>query len=199
MTSPIKKNKQKILAVFLVVLAVSIGYRIMHPFKQQEVNTLTYTGNKHIKRIIKTTDRTDNSYPGGPETIMLNLFENPPHHSGKIVRNIFAPQALIPDSEHIANKLDTETKQSTEIAKSITGTPEKTGSEFINFKVFGMYEAKNDKVVFIERGKDILALREGDMIDGKFLVQQISSQRITLKSKLVDKPFFIDMNGLENN
>ncbi|MBW1893562.1 MAG: hypothetical protein JRF40_03440 [Deltaproteobacteria bacterium] len=199
MASPIKNNKQKILAVFLVVLAVSIGYRIMHPFKQQKVNTLTFTGNKHIKRIIKTADGTANNYTGGPETIMLNLFENPPHHSGKIVKNIFSSQASISTTKHIANKLNTEIKQSSEIAESVIDTPEKTGSEFINFKVFGMYEATNDKVVFIERGKDILALREGDMIDGKFLVLQISSQRITLKSKLVDKPFFIDMNGLENN
>ncbi len=199
MTSPVKNNRQKILAVFLVVLAVSIGYRIMHPFKQQKVNALMFMGNKHIKRIIKTADRTGNSYTGGPETVMLNLFENPPHHSGKIVKNIFSTQASVPDSEHIANKLDTETKQSAEIAESITDTPEKTDSEFINFKVFGMYEAESDKVVFIERGKDILALREGDMIDGKFIVLQISSQKITLKSKLVDKPFFIDMNELENN
>ena len=139
--------------------------------------------------------RTSIGAPGD----LIRTFENPPHHSGKIVKNIFSPQASIPDSEHIANNFDTKIKQQDKLAESIKDSSEIADSELSSFKVFGMYEAKNDKAVFIERGKDILALREGDMIDGKFLVLKISSQRITLKPKLVDKPFFIDMNGLENN
>jgi len=197
MASPIKKNKRKILAVLFVVLAVSIGYRITHPFKQQKVNSLTFTGNKHIKRISKISDKSGSDYTGRSEPIMITFLEKPPHHSGKIVKNIFSSKASIPDSEHMASKLDTEIKQPVKAVESMKDGSETAGSKFGNFKVFGMYEAETDKVVFIERGKDILALREGDMIDGIFLIQQISSQRVSIKSKFDDKPFFIDMSGLK--
>lgn len=195
------KNKQKILAVLLAAFAVSTVYRITHPFKQKQVDTLTFVGKKNIKNI--TGNKSDN-YRGTPTNIMLTLIENPPHHSGSVVKNIFSTKT---SAQETRNKAEAGLKQPVNptndmpnnMKGSETSRTEQADFTFSGLKVFGMYETDKDKVIFLERGKDILALREGDTIDGKFKVQKISNKMVTIKSKDSDKPFFIDMNELENN
>jgi hypothetical protein len=195
------KKRQKILVVLLAALAVSVVYRITHPFKQKRVETLTFVAGKNIKNM---TGDKDIGYQGKPTNIMLTLMENYPHHSGRVVKNIFSDKPTVHKG---GDKRDSGIKPSgkkpdvmpNNIKDSGIISPEQTGSGFSSFKVFGMYETEQDKVIFLERGKDILALREGDIIDGKLKVQKITSKMVTIKSEDSDKPFFIDMNGLENN
>ena len=191
------KNKRKILAVLLAALAVSVVYRITHPFKQERVDTLTFAGKAE-----STSGSISAGYQGNPTDIMLNFIDAPPPHSGKVVKNIFSAGS---SAHGTKSKADPGVKKTDKAAvaadekNSGIGSQAKTGSEFSGIKVFGMYENEQDKVVFLERGKEILALREGDIIDGEFKVQTISGKMVTITSKHSDEPLFIDMNELENN
>jgi len=195
------KNKQKILTVLLVALAVSVVYRITHPFKQKQVDTLTFVGKKYIKKI---TGNKVSHYRGNPTNIMLTLIENSPQHSGRVVKNIFSTKTSAQEGRDkaefgIKQPANAPSDMQNNMKNSGTSSTKQAGFAFSGLKVFGMYETDKDKVIFMERGKDILALREGDTIDGKFKVQKISNKKVTIKSKDSDKPFFIDMNELENN
>lgn len=199
MALPVKKKKQKILTVLLLILAASIGYRVTHPFKQQRVEELTFKGDKNIRRIVKTPNTKSDSPAGTPDIVMLNLLENPPRHSGKITHNIFFPKLSVHENDTAAPKPSNEIKPLQNNQGGGIDTLQKHAPELSGCNVFGMYETENDKVVFIERGKDILALREGDIIDGKFLVEQINEQGLRLTSTQSDKPIIINMDELENN
>jgi hypothetical protein len=194
------KTKQKILAIVLVALAVSVLYRVTHPFKQETVDELTFDKKKHFKRIY---GETDTDHRGSPTGIMLNFIDTPTNHSGRVFKNIFSPQPSVPgqddktksdDKKQDLMAVDAENLKDNEFSR-----PENIGTGLSDLKVFGMYENEQDKVVFVERGKDILALREGDTIDGTFRVQKISNKLVTIKSKHSDRSLSINMNELENN
>ena len=194
------KNKQKILAFLLIALAVSVIYRVTHPFKQEQVDALTFDGKKHIKR---TSDNTVDGFRTSPTDILLNLINTPLNHSGRVVKNIFTAVSSAHEGAGKAvneiRKQDMATTDEVNPKDNGIDSAKKNGDELSNFKVFGMYENEQDKVIFLERGKDILALREGDIVDGKFKIQTISSKMVTITTKHSDRPLIIDMNGLENN
>ena len=66
-------------------------------------------------------------------------------------------------------------------------------NEISQFKIFGSYETPDDKAIFFERGKQVLVIRKGDKIDGKFLVEKISQQDVSLKSEEIDDRMHIDL------
>ena len=196
---PPGKNKQKILAVVLAALAVSVIYRVTHPFKQETVDELTFD-KKHFKRIY---GETDNGRRGSPSGIMLNFIDVPTNHSARVAKNIFSPKPSVPGQEgkttHDEKKQDTTAGGGEKPKRNEISRPENIGPGLSDLKVFGMYENEQDKVIFVERGKDILALREGDTIDGTFKVQTISNELVTIKSKHSDRALSINMNELEHN
>jgi len=197
---PPGNNKQKILALVLVALAVSVVYRVTHPFKQETVEELTFNKKQHFKRIY---GETGSDHRGSSSGIMLNFIDAPTNHSGRVVKNIFSPKPSVPGQEgktiHDEKKQDTTAAGGENLKNKEILRAENTGSGLSDLKVFGMYENEQDRVIFVERGKDILALREGDTIDGTFKVQKINNKLVTIKSKHSDRSLLINMSELEHN
>ena len=175
-------NKKKILIILSVIFAVTLLYRIMHPYRQETVSQLTFTKSKEYTKINK------NKSVCGPRRtfiipdVMLDYFLNPPEHSGKVYKNIFFKKEI---AKTEAGSKPAFTQENSPIKKAT--------NDISQFKIFGSYKTPDDKAIFFERGKQVLVIRKGDKIDGKFLVEKISQQDVSLKAEGIDDQVHIDL------
>ncbi|MBL0732146.1 MAG: hypothetical protein JJW03_04750 [Desulfosarcina sp.] len=175
-------NKKRILITLIVLFAAVFSYRIMHPYRQKTVSQLSFTSavgykkikqNKSVHAAKRTSDIPD---------VMLVFLSNPPEHSGKVYKNIFfketaEKQAALPEP-----------------AAPQDNTPlEKVNADLQQFKIFGSFKTLDDNAIFLERGREILVVRKGDKIDGKYLVKRISKQVVSLKAEQIN-----DLVHMEN-
>ncbi|MBW2018089.1 MAG: hypothetical protein JRJ01_14835 [Deltaproteobacteria bacterium] len=61
------------------------------------------------------------------------------------------------------------------------------------FRTFGYLDRDNERILFLEHGNDILVIKEGDWIEGKYLVKEISKDRLTLWAKNIKENVFVDL------
>jgi hypothetical protein len=73
---------------------------------------------------------------------------------------------------------------------------ETVNRELGQMKVFGYYESLGHVKLFVERGREILVISEGDKIDGKYLVKEIGSTRVTLRAEHIGQDVHIDLSGM---
>lgn len=190
-------RKKIILVVLVAIFIISLVYRIMHPFKQESVTELTYVGKRVVVKSIKgPSDLSSERASSGETNVLLGLFLNPPKHEAKVIKNVFeattAKKAISP--------ADTARQQDQQKAAPVTAKKESplesAQQDLSRFNVFGMFERKDEKIVFLERGKEVLVVRKGDRIDGKYLVENITDKRVTLKVRQVNEPVYIMVGEL---
>jgi hypothetical protein len=68
--------------------------------------------------------------------------------------------------------------------------------ELNDFKSFGYLESSKGITLFLERGKQILVVRKGDRIDGKYIVKDITSKELTLTAMAINEDIHIDISQL---
>jgi hypothetical protein len=185
------RNK-KILYALVILLSLSITYRIFHPFQQKEVNTLKYSDGAQGRTIRKTAAAQVN--PNRPPEVKWSLLENPAARSRDVVRNPF--------SEEVQANAVTRSDPEPERAEAKPTRPaapdpmETVNRELGQMKVFGYYESLGLMKLFVERGREILVISEGDKIDGKYLVKEIGSTRVTLRAEHIGQDVHIDLSGM---
>ncbi len=166
-------RNQKILIVISLLFAVSLVYRLTHPFKHDEVSILTYSG-KSIKNV-NHTNRFDASIfdnKGKYPHVRLDLILNQPQHSGNVIKNIFQRNQLLVENIKPLQLITHETAIETE--------PLAIEKETYSFKVFGSSRNEDKRMLFIENGKNVLIIQNGDKIDGKHLVDDITDTSFTI-------------------
>ncbi|UCD32216.1 MAG: hypothetical protein JSW04_06685 [Desulfobacterales bacterium] len=190
-------RKKIILVVLVAIFCISLAYRIMHPFKQESVDQLTYVGKRVVVKSIKgISDLPGEEASNTGSIVLLDLFLSPPKHKGKVIRNVFESTAV----KKITQPEDTAKKN--EQQKTALAVPKKENplavaqQDLSRFNVFGMFESKDEKIVFLERGKEVLVVRKGDRIDGKYFVENITDETVTLKSRQLDEPLYIIVGEL---
>ena len=50
------------------------------------------------------------------------------------------------------------------------------------------------KTLFLERGKDIFIIKEGDRIDDKYLIKEITETMLTLRAEEIDEDIHLDIS-----
>ncbi|MBW2741054.1 MAG: hypothetical protein JRE64_19920 [Deltaproteobacteria bacterium] len=183
-------RKKKILAILAVIFVISLVYRIMNPFKQEKVTVLKYTGSHGQKTTpkpipTKAKKKSFSSY------VMLDLFTNPPEHSDKVIKNIFFKKKPAKKKTLIDSKYNMKTNVLT-----VEDPVEKIKKELSKFRIFGSHESGDGIVLFLERGKQIIVIRKGDRIDGKYLVEKITKQLVTISADNIDEKLHIDLGEL---
>ncbi|MBN1106850.1 MAG: hypothetical protein JXL84_25835 [Deltaproteobacteria bacterium] len=186
-------RKKTLLAVLLCLFAVSLTYRILNPYKQERVTRLTYTGRD---------GEPSRARAAGPKAgeavvsreVMMDLFLNPPPHSGKVRNNIFFRSKEIVTQAKAAPSAEAKViapvgKQAPVIDKRL-----QVQEELSHFKSFGFMQQGKQKILFLERGKDILVIREGDRIAGKYLVKGITEKVLTIRAENIDEDIRIDLS-----
>jgi hypothetical protein len=185
------RNK-KILYALVILLGLSLAYRIFHPFQQKEVASLKYRNGVQGQTSRKIPENRTN--PHRAPSVKLSLLEKPAQRSRDVLRNPFFEEKPVAP----AKQLDpTPNRSEPEPARPAPPDPMETvNRELGQMKVFGYYEGPGDTKLFIERGREILVLSEGDKIDGKYLVKEIGNTRVTLRAEHIGQDVHIDLSGM---
>jgi len=191
-----KKHIIFIIAVFFLI--VSIIYRLLNPFVQPEVNTLTFTGEKDLK--------TGKAEHAGLKAEKLELqtpvlkFLNKPKVSAKVYKDLFStykPPNMLAKKKKSSVNVDEEVQkgQKSEIKKeSIQEVKEYISS----YRVYGTYKDKNTKAVFLAKNKLVLVAKIGDRLDGKYLINDIQDNYIGIKALELNETIHLDMREFNN-
>ena len=179
-------NKKKLLTVLAVILVCCLVYRIMHPYRQETVKKLKYALSSQAgsKKKIAAENEHNNSEP----FIMLALLLKPPVQSGKVYNNIFFPKK--PEPEKIIQKSKPAQEDINE-ANSFAGN---VCDNLKEFKLFGFFETLGGTALFFKKGRQIFVVRKGDLIDGKYKVEKISKQSISLSVEHIDDLICINLD-----
>jgi len=179
------KNKQ-ILMGLAIVLALIVAYRFMNPFQQETVDRLTYGRTTRVvpanPALVGSLDVNQSSQ------VMAALFAKPPVLTSEVKRNPF----------QMGNASRSEDKTEATVAPP-PPPPRTTAQDRIRealqqFKRFGDFRRNDERYVFLERDKQVLVVRQGDVIDGKYKVEAIGEQSISVSTAETIEPVEV---GLE--
>ncbi len=184
-------NNKKILFSLITVFVIFLAYRIMHPFRQETV-PLKYTGKNINMKKGSSTFSHDASDQIQDLYLFSNLLYAPPEHSYKVYKNPFYKQNITPPSQKSPLKSSIDNLN---IVKEKLPS-EKVREDFSRFRIFGFYN-KNDNIsLFLKRGNQIFIISRGDVINGKYKVENISRESVTLKAEHIDDLVHIDLKNL---
>jgi hypothetical protein len=185
------RNK-KILCALLVLLGLSIAYRLFHPYEQKEVVSLKSRDGAQGATIRKIPEKRANSH--GPPIIELPLLAKSAERSRDVLRNLFFEEKLV---EPVKKPDPTAKPSEPEPVKPAPPDPMETVNRDLGqMKVFGYYESLGHVKLFVERGREILVISKGDKIDGKYLVKEIGNRQVTLRAENIGEDVHIDLSGM---
>lgn len=185
------KKKKLIVSLLMIIFVASLAYRITHPYRQQKAPRLTYSGSRKRVIVKKDTAKSDDEVLKCPEVLMA-LFEKSPHHHGEVIHDpFFKPEAKTPSER----KPPVEQKRSpAEASKPAGENPRmRAQQELSSFRVFGSCQEEGTNMLFLERGKDVLIVRPGDKIDGKYLIRSIQGNSLELWAEGIQENIHIDL------
>jgi hypothetical protein len=189
-----RNKKKSILALLILLFALSLIYRVTHPYKQPKVDALKYSGGETATPE-KKAGRKDSGASSVEESLVkLDLFLNPPVHSREQRRDLFSEQAGLDNSamRSAENRVDQASGDNTSAAGSEAGVEDDLSS----FRSFGYMERGGERILFIEKGKQIMLVRKGDTIEDKYLVKEITKNELTLTVIPGNESVHIDLSGL---
>ena len=192
------EKKKAILIALTALFFTTLVYRIMNPFQQQTISRLTYQSGQPVSAGTGTDQRVGRS--SDPETgVMLELWMNPQRQPATVFRNIFEKRSVAADNAQprtvSASSPEREpiNAQSGNRADSYLHGLQQ---EISRFTAFGAYESDSARFVFLERNKDIYIVRKGDVIDGRFRIQDISNHAMTVQSETDGQSASIDISDI---
>lgn len=184
-------RKKILLAICLSLFAVSITYRLLNPYRQARVAKLTHERGISQKESSPLPRESGNPPAGEARDVWVDLFQDPPQHSGAVQQNFFYRP---PPPEPQANPGQEAALRPPEpAADPVVDKRLQVQEELSRFKWFGQMLGKHEKVVFLEKGKDILLLREGDKIDGKYLVKSITDKFLVIRAESIREDVRIEL------
>jgi hypothetical protein len=176
------------------LLLVSLIYRLMNPYVQPRVDTLTYTGRSSDSKKIKAEP--------GDDRVVADPFarSNGKAVSGKVYKDLFAlykpPQTAGQEKQSIGKK--DRQLEITPPYRPVTKDPVLAIKEYIaSYKFYGSYDSAGKKAVFLAKNKLVLVARTGDRIDGKYEIEDIQDDFIRIKATDLNQT--IDINIREFN
>lgn len=170
------------------LFVIFLVYRITHPFKQETVTSLKYTGKHPGTGSGLSSIGTDKKFHELP--LYLHLLSGQSRHSDKVYKNIFYNQGPVTSIK----------KPSPEIIepaiKIVEKNPaEKVREDFKKFRMFGFYDKNGKIALFFKKGNLVLIVGKGDLINGEYKVENISKESVTLKTQHINDLVHIDLKN----
>ncbi len=191
--SIVRDRKKTILVVLACVFVLSLVYRMLNPYEQKRVEELTFTGTKTRSPINKTPSGSA-KIPPGDLRVRLDLLSDNQIHSGAVQNNIFFRKKDISVKEQPADQERPLTQKTAQPASPLVAKRLQIQQELSQFKTFGLLERDKVKTLFLERGKDIFIIKEGDRIDDKYLIKEITETMLTLRAEEIDEDIHLDIS-----
>lgn len=184
--------------VFFLLVA-AIVYRVMNPFVQPRVTTLTFTGKTQADRAM-----VSKSIPGDGQNKthpVISQFVNRAKRSGQVHQDLFVKfQPPRPASDGAAGTGDA--------AVETAGPPPAPAAEqdpvakfrkyITSYKIYGSYEGEDGKAVFLSKDKLVLVAKEGDRLDGKYVIDDIGDAHIRFFLPDLDRPVTVDRGEFDD-
>jgi hypothetical protein len=188
-----KDKKKTLLTVCICLLAISVLYRLTHIYQQPKVTALTYTGEKTATGSSKIVKK-DIAATAETSMINLDLFINPRPHSRDVKRDIFSGHTA---AAELGKPAGGDQKSTIQEGETQTPNPEdQIKDDLSTFKSFGYAERGGEKILFIEKGKQIMLVRKGDRIEGKYIVKDLNQRELTLLVIANNEIVHIDLSQL---
>ncbi len=156
------EKKQIILACTLIVLIIVLVYRILNPFKQQEVNILTYgpdTGSEPRKdRTVNVRLSEEKSGKTGFEKAVDRYFTDN-KHNGETHKNLFivgTKSAIIKSAPPLKKPEQKEVQSQADLQKDLV---QEARANLIQYQFYGSYEVGGTRAVFLGKNKMMLVAR----------------------------------------
>ena len=182
-------KKQKLLAGLLIVLAVMLTYRMARPFRQPTVAKLTYGRTNKI--VSPAAETGDHHAPGRPTKVKTDLLAPPPRLDATVFRDPFQ-RPLPPIAERALNPADEETEPPE------TSPDERAREVLQRFKTFGSFGQGGRTSLFLQRGKQVLIINEGDRIDGQYKIDAIDGPSVLVSTPETETPFRFEFEELQS-
>lgn len=180
-------KKQKLLIGLAVLLALTLIYRLATPYRQPTVAMLTYGRTNPIAAPPADATESDGARP--PTKIQTTLLTAPAPLEPNVLRDPFrrpAPQAALQPSEQMPETLEPPPLTPDEHAKEQLG----------RFKAFGTFSQGDRTSLFLQRGKQVLVVTNGDRIDGRFTIESIDGRVVLVTTPDVLEPFRFEFEEL---
>jgi hypothetical protein len=169
-------RKNMIFFLALVLLILSIIYRLMNPYVQPRVAKLTYTGSIQRSETMKDLGAEKTKSNGVKEDLagILKKVKTSP----RVYRDLFA----------LYTPAQTGQKEKTvvsipESSAAIEKDPIGEFKDYIaSYRFYGSYNSEGKKAVFLAKNKLVLVARIGDRLDGKYLIDDIQDDFIRIKA-----------------
>ncbi len=196
-----KLNKKHIIFIIVVFfLIIAIIYRVLNPFVQQEVNTLTFTGEK---KSIKT-DKAEHDILQAEKVesqTLVSKFLNKPKISAKVYKDLFStykpPNKLAKKKKiNVPADRDVQNSQKPDIKKD---SVQKIKEYITSYRFYGIYESENTKAIFLAKNKLVLVAQIGDRLDGKYLIDDIQDNYIRIKALELNETIRLDMREFNDD
>jgi len=178
-------QKHKILLGLCVVFAIALAYRLMNPFEQETVERLTFA------RATRVGPPQASGFMQPHAELRLDLFRSPPESRVTIQRNLF--QKPTTPKRASADKPKPRAQKPLPPPKS---DRQKIEEHFRRFKAFGSYRHGRTAYLFLQRGKQVLVVTQGDRIDGKYIVKEVSEKSATITANNLPDPLKINFDEL---
>ena len=206
-----KVNKQQAMFITsLVLLAAAIAYRVMNPFVQPRVDTLTYTGNTPGKAGVVTRSVRKDAGPGnedreGDGSIqdkVVSQFVNKPDFSGQTHQDLFLqyqpPRPAAQKAEQTERKTAEKTRQTSDETEDPVADIRDIREYLTSYKIYGNYEGDKGKGVFLAKNKLVLVAKQGDRLDGKYVIDEITDSYIRFSIPKLNRTIRIDKGAFDN-
>jgi hypothetical protein len=186
-----RRRQQVILAALLALLGGSLSWRMLHPFRQERVAKLTHDRRPARNTVPRVAGAPPSAAAEQPTAVLpaapMEEAQAAPLHRAEVQRDPFwstppAPPAAPPGIPGAAPP---------------TPPPDpllRLREELARFRVFGSWEDAQGMAVFLERDREILLVRRGDLIDGRFRVEQIDRRRMVLRAEQEKETVQIDLD-----
>ena len=188
-----KVTKQQAMFISaLVLLAATIAYRVMNPFVQPRVDTLTFTGNTPGKAGVVTRSIQKDAGDGIIQDKVVSQFVNKPEFSGQTHQDLFIHyQPPVPAAQKTAEKIQQ--------TSDVTEDPVADIREYLtSYKLYGNYEGENGKGVFLAKNKLVLVAKQGDRLDGKYVIDEINDSYIQFFIPELNRSIRIEKGAFDN-
>ncbi|MCP4671080.1 MAG: hypothetical protein GY857_07220 [Desulfobacula sp.] len=186
--------------VAVLLLIISIIYRVLNPFEQQTVEKLTHTGTKAGKTDIQIKKDILPEKQSSSQDL-VSKFLNKPKILAKVYNDLFmsyqAPEKLAENNQ--INVLPNKYVQERQMPDNIQNNPVQQIKDYLcSYKIYGTYKSENTKAVFLSKDKLVLVAKTGDRLDGKYLIDDIQENYIKIKALDLKETIHLDMREFNN-
>lgn len=196
------KQKKKVLAAVIVLLVLTVVYRLMNPYTQERVGTLTFKngGGAQVRgdKAEKAPDVMVTTIREQPDSI-VSRWLNRPNQSGDIARDLFASMDKMEQTDDTVTVIDTVEPAELPVEIQVAYDPVQIAKEHISsFTFLGTYKSKGKRAIFMGKEKLVLVVRAGDRIDGNYLVEEITDSSVRIKALDINETIHLDIREFNN-